>query len=117
MTFQDAMAHYTDKIHRVIRMFQVACLHSRVGGGEKRTMPSIYLRVKRKNQTFFLLTDPHETFLKIKEKLAQILSISGPSQVQLWHTNQVRRSCFMILMESFHICMFCADCSKKNFWM
>ncbi|OQR95435.1 hypothetical protein THRCLA_22140 [Thraustotheca clavata] len=48
----------------------------------------MYLRVKRRNQTFFVLTEPHESFLKIKETLAGVIGISGPGQVQLWHTNK-----------------------------
>ncbi|KAF0686948.1 Aste57867_21296 [Aphanomyces stellatus] len=49
---------------------------------------SVYLRVKRKNQTFFVLAEPHDTFLKVKETLASILTLSSSNQVQLWHTNK-----------------------------
>ncbi|RHY83573.1 hypothetical protein DYB37_004243 [Aphanomyces astaci] len=49
---------------------------------------SLYLRVKRRNQTFFILAEPHDTFLKVKETLASILTLSSPNQVQLWHTNK-----------------------------
>ncbi|OQR86242.1 hypothetical protein ACHHYP_10815 [Achlya hypogyna] len=48
----------------------------------------MYLRVKRRNQTFFVLTEPHETFLKIKETIAGIIGVAGPGQVQLWHPNK-----------------------------
>ncbi|ETV94458.1 hypothetical protein H310_11787 [Aphanomyces invadans] len=49
---------------------------------------SLYLRVKRRNQTFFVLAEPHDTFLKVKETLASILALTSPNQVQLWHTNK-----------------------------
>ncbi|KDO26307.1 hypothetical protein SPRG_20603 [Saprolegnia parasitica CBS 223.65] len=48
----------------------------------------MYLRVKRRQQTFFVLTEPHEAFVKIKETIASILGLPGPGHIQLWHTNK-----------------------------
>jgi hypothetical protein len=43
-----------------------------------------YVRVKRRNQTVFVDAHPGDTFLSVKEKLAALFHLSGPSQLQLW---------------------------------
>ena len=43
---------------------------------------SMYIRVKRKNQTIFLHVEPSESFLSIKQRLATLMSME-PYQMNL----------------------------------
>ncbi len=50
---------------------------------------SIYIRIKRKNETIFQQVELSETFLNIKEKIESITHLPHDN-VQFYHTNQVR---------------------------
>ena len=50
---------------------------------------SLYIRLKRKNQTIFLHVEQSNTFLQIKTRLAEILSISDPNNIMLLASDKV----------------------------
>eukprot|EP01035_Chromulina_nebulosa_P019185 gene19185-25031_t len=43
---------------------------------------SMYVRIKRKNQTIFLHVEPSSSFLQIKEKVSSLLRVE-PNQIKL----------------------------------
>eukprot|EP01032_Pedospumella_encystans_P007497 gene7497-8992_t len=44
---------------------------------------SMYIRLKRKSQTVFLHVEPSNTFLQLKQRIAEILSIADPTHIML----------------------------------
>ena len=52
---------------------------------------SMYIRLKRKNQTFFLLVEPSENFLSVKTKIADYYKMQ-PNQINIYtgNTEKVR---------------------------
>jgi len=50
---------------------------------------SLYIRVKRKNQTVFLHVEPSNTFGQIKQRLAENFQLT-PEQILLMHSDKKR---------------------------
>mmetsp|Transcript_25815 Transcript_25815/g.43066 ORF Transcript_25815/g.43066 Transcript_25815/m.43066 type:complete len:115 (-) Transcript_25815:124-468(-) len=44
---------------------------------------TMYIRLKRRSQTVFLHVEPSNTFAQIKQRIAEIFSMSDPSQIML----------------------------------
>eukprot|EP01031_Cornospumella_fuschlensis_P031410 gene31410-37968_t len=44
---------------------------------------SMYIRLKRKNQTIFLHVEPSNSFGQIKARIAEILNMPDPNRIQL----------------------------------
>jgi hypothetical protein len=50
---------------------------------------SMYIRLKRKNQTIFLHVEPSNTFLQIKQRIGENLNME-PSNIMLLASDKVR---------------------------
>ena len=50
---------------------------------------SMYIRLKRKSQTVFLHVEPSNTFLQLKQRIAEILSIADPTHIMLVASDKV----------------------------
>ena len=65
---------------------------------------SIYIRIKRKNQTFFFNVEPSDSFLSIKQKIADGFKLQ-PNQIALYSTvDKVSLFFFMPHFYSYSIC-------------
>lgn len=53
---------------------------------------SMYIRLKRKSQTVFLHVEPSNTFLQLKQRIAEIFSIADPAHIMLVASDKVRLS-------------------------
>lgn len=51
---------------------------------------SMYVRLKRRNQTIFLHVEGSYNFGQIKQKVAEILSLPDPSKIMLLASDKVR---------------------------
>lgn len=49
----------------------------------------MYVRIKRKTDTYFEDVDQNDSFQIIKERLANQLNVDSHN-IQLWHSNQVK---------------------------
>ena len=50
---------------------------------------SMYVRLKRKNQTIFLHVEPSNSFGQIKSRIAEIVGISDPTKIMLLANDKV----------------------------
>jgi hypothetical protein len=58
---------------------------------------SMYIRLKRKNQTIFLHVEPSNSFGQVKQRVAEIVGVSDPTKIMLLANDKVRYltfSCF-----------------------
>eukprot|EP01039_Chlorochromonas_danica_P011293 gene11293-12598_t len=51
---------------------------------------SMYVRLKRKNQTIFLHVEPSNSFGQIKQRVAEVLSLPDPNRIQLLASDKKR---------------------------
>ncbi len=50
---------------------------------------SMYVRLKRKNQTIFLHVEPSNSFGQIKSRIAEIVGMSDPTKIMLLANDKV----------------------------
>lgn len=58
---------------------------------------SMYIRIKRKNQTIFLHVEPSSNFLQIKQRIAETLVIDA-SHIQLFANDKVDITLFVLIV-------------------
>ena len=64
---------------------------------------SMYIRLKRKSQTVFLHVEPSNTFLQVKNRIAEIFSIAEPTHIMLVASDKVF---IELIILSFRYCSF-----------
>lgn len=66
----------------------------------------MYIRLKRKSQTVFLHVEPSNTFLQVKQRIAEILSVADPTHIMLVASDKVHQNYFLYCSSNIYIYLF-----------
>lgn len=67
---------------------------------------SMYIRLKRKNQTIFLHVEPSNSFGQVKTRVAEILGVADASKIMLVANDKVFPAQFTHILFIFSLFLF-----------